>query len=462
MAYEFIDKEQPAHPVNQVPSYDFQDKPQGLWQDIADKVWSLPTSVKVWAWAAAALPTAYWAWSALKNIGKMIYSLPISKSTNEAEALQNYRAWISDIKPRSTVTSMLENSSVVSPWKVIARDPLRAIKWLSPFNMAGTEAKIWVDAANKAQNIFTKVINPAFQKADKMGIKIWVDDIFDKAIQAAENNKRYDPVTKAWAKAAIEDMRSEYKAAAWDTMSLQNLHNTKSNIQWFTSKKVLNNEISPSDLQNARGIVWNTMKDTLHNTMKEKFGIDSATKYRDYANLQSAADKWILDMTAQKLDQWAGSLVSSLVKKWTTPVATNIGKVTFDLWRWLQFLPKTIVKAAKATPEFLKSVVKNSPNIIKWFIRDLPVWVAAWEAADSIANSQWELHDNVINDLQTGINLLSSWKNIPFNNISWTLIKWKNKEEWVRILQQELEKMKATKRPEKIKNGIDLLWELFK
>lgn len=37
--------------------------------------------------------------------------------------------------------------------------------------------------------------------------------------------------------------------------------------------------------------------------MKEKFGIDSATKYRDYANLQSAADKGILDMTAQKLDQ---------------------------------------------------------------------------------------------------------------------------------------------------------------
>jgi len=323
----------------------------------------------IWMWLRAWL----WAWALwgayalgkwLETIWKATYWVTLSPTMKEARNIQSYNAWTSSYKPVTAIDSALE-APMFQKWG----RTLSSKMW-----MMWTRAWIGTQAEARAWNIFKKTINPLFKKAEKEWVKINYSKLLEKIKKNVVWNKKYSETDK---KQILDDIKKIYKNFQWET-SLKNLDLEK---QWLANKlpkKYFSSIKTPQSLQNARWEVAKVFRETLHDTMKSKFWVNTASKYRDYANLKWLSWIWPKSLSQSWRKGGAWSFVSRLWEELATPVTTTVWKTTYKIWKWMQKPLKSIIKA-------WEYIWKNAPKYIwkwiKWFIKWWKILWALWDWA---------------------------------------------------------------------------------
>lgn len=319
-------------------------KPMTLWQKAAIWVWSAAW----WLWLMK------WAWALSEYIGKWLYWLTLAPTQAEAEAIQAYKAWTSSFKPRITTQTMLDQPLLqkwVWEWWVWTKTRLWQI---------GTREMVGRQSEAAAWNIYTKTINPIMEQADKQWIKLSYKDLISKAKETIKNSNKYSESQK---KTILENINKITKDYKWTT-TLKNLDLEKQAVASKVPARLQTAAKIPNELKAAQSEVAKSFRQWVHNTIKNKFGVDSAKLYGDYANLKWVSKIWSKAMTQAGRKWGAWWFLSWVWEEVATPVTTTVGKIWYKLWKAAQKLPDAVWKAAKNMPKAFKTMLKTNPALI--------------------------------------------------------------------------------------------------
>ena len=302
-------------------------------EDEAKDIWDI--SKDIWMWAGV---IAGWLWAlelwgiASEYAGKQIYWLTLPPLTEEAKAIQSYKAWTSSIKPRTTVESALDTS-------LISKEP-----------NIWTRTMLWTQAERAAWKLFKEKINPAFQTLDQKGIMYNIDNI----IQTAKDNVNSSKMWVVRKKELIEwldALADDYVQAGVKDFSPSNLQIEKSTLDEFTPDKVFKWKQVASAYNQAKNKVANVMRDLIHKDLTKELWEDSVKIYKDYANLKNLSNVWVKSLTEWGRKGWAWTMVSRLIDELATPITTTAGKVLYKWGKLLKWIPEWIINLAKKSPK---------------------------------------------------------------------------------------------------------------
>jgi hypothetical protein len=393
------------------------------------KVWLWVWTVAWWLWAS------YVWWWLLKSAGKKIYWLTLPPWQQEAEAIQSYKSWISNVKPKTTVQTAIEQPLIQKWGKTIS----------SKLWQFGTRSMIWTQSEAQANNLFKNKINPLMSEADKIWISFDYKDLIWEAKKNIESSNKYSVTQKQQIISDIEEIWQNYK---WKT-SLKNLDLEK---QWLASKipqKYQTMAKLPNETKVAQKELASVFRNKVHSTIKSVFWVDSAKIYQDYANLKWLSKIWPKALTEAGRKWWAWNFVSWVADELGTPITTTIGKLSYKAWELSQKLPKTIVKLLKASPKILSKISSTM----------------AWAEMVDI-NQLWQnAHDSTKELLKSSIKDIWEWNSPKWISNPMKLVykdmkkKWKTDDEIKTYFESELKDMEANPYKNKKTALIDYLWK---
>lgn len=357
-----------------------------VWQSIGRAAWRIAGGL---AWATVLGNVMQW-------LGKMIYGVNIRPSKREAELVQRsetiatkrggvieeFAEW-----PRTKVQTALE-----APANIKIRIPFTRKKVNTgipnPFSLVGTQKAIWDQAKTIANELWQDNIQPIMDNAKET---FRVDELIERAKE--EINKL--PATRRkeilkWLDRVIDDL--------WDIgeLTLAQMQWEKVSIDNLSPKKVLRGEEIANAYRTAKNFLANVYRETIHNTLRENYGVDSAKIYRDYANLQELSELWIRARTEWGLvfsPWWTKTLITQIFDALGTPITSTVGKWTYQLGKLLD-IPAHLKTVWRATAWFLKN-----PQNIKWLIRGIKNITPAWFLEPDVSASLNQARIDNIEDL---------------------------------------------------------------
>lgn len=392
------------------------------------KVWFWVWAVAWWLWAS------YVWWWLLKSAGKKIYWLTLPPWQQEAEAIQSYKSWISNVKPKTTVQTAIETPLLQKWWRTLS----------SKLWQFGTRGMIGTQAEAKAKSLFTKTINPIMKEADKIWISFNYKDLIEEAKKNIENSNIYSSTQKTQ---IIEDITEIWKNYEWNT-TLQNLDLEK---QWLASKipqKYQTMAKLPNETKVAQKELASVFRNKVHSTIKSIFWVDSAKIYQDYANLKWLSKIWPKALTEAGRKWGAWNLLSWVADELGTPITTTIGKLSYKAWELSQKLPKIMLKLLKASPKILSKVS----------------WSMAWAEMVDINQIWQEMYNSQVKFLKKSVDKLNKWEDVTWMNFYKVVYqdmkkRWKTNDEIKKYFESELKDMEANPYKNKKTALIDYLWK---
>ena len=232
-----------------------------------------------------------------------------------------------------------EASQIIKATAKKTTQPITRADTAFKYGIIWRENDIWVQWVREANKIFTKNIEPAFAKAEKQWIKFDYATLVKKAKDNISKSNLYSATQK---KEILENIREIGKSYKWTT-GLKNLDLEKQAIVSKIPKKYIWVLKVPKELTAAQNELSSVFRNTVHDTLKKKFGINSAQMYKDYGNLvelEKIGIKWI---TEWGLRWGTGTALSTIYDALVTPIKTIGGKTLYKVWEWLQFTwPKGI------------------------------------------------------------------------------------------------------------------------
>ena len=427
MAWQFISKEQ-------------QKKTTIQWGQFIPK-WTVNMPIKevkpnlsplapvaAWAWALA---WSYVAGKALEWVGKAIYWVTLPPPIDEAKAIQSYRAGVTNVKPRLTTDVLLDTPIIQkTPLKQVMRSPTSALWWIGTRSMIGTQAE---SAANK---IFTKKINPIFDKLDKFWLKIDTNKLVNWAKERVLASKKYSPSQIKEIIANIDEIALEYEPS----LSVKQIDLEKQALVGKIPQKYQNMPKLPNELKVAQKELAKEFRDAVHWTIKNMYWTDSAKLYQDYWSLKWVSEIWPKALTQAGRKWGAWTLMSWLADELATPITTTTWKLTYKAWKALQYLPKKVVETIKSMPNTLKWMPLK--EMAKLAIREMPTWIIA-EQFWRVVSDTWMSNNRIKNDLEQAIKALKEWKKIPTTSfLSKRETKWLDTDSSIILLEKALSKYK--------------------
>lgn len=418
MAWQFISKEQQKKTPIQWGQFIPKWTVNVPIREVTPNLWPI-TPIAVGAWALA---WSYVAGKALEWIGKKLYSVNLPPTIDEAKALQSYKAWVTNVKPRLATDVLLDTPIIQkTPISQVMRAPTSPLWWI------GTRSMIWTQAESTANKIFTKKINPIYKQLDKYWIKIDVPQLVDKVKVKMMNTKKY-------AKSQIDDILSnidELTQGIQTSLSVKDLDLEKQALANKIPQKYQTMPKLPSEAKVAQKELANEFRKAVHATIKKMSWTDSAKLYQDYWALKWISEIWpkALTQAGRKWGSW--TFMSWIADELATPVTTTAWKLTYKVWKWLQYLPKQIVEAIKKTPNRIMSL----KDIAKVAIKEMPVWILAESFGDNISDvasgkKQKEEYTKALNKLRNNEKL---WIMEAFTK---SMIKWLSKEDAILLLEK--------------------------
>lgn len=342
----------------------------------------------------------------LKKVGKSVYWLTIPSNIQEAGQKQAYQAGLTNTKPRTVVDTAIE-SPLLQKWGNTMSSKL----W-----QMGKKWGIGVQSQARASQIFQETITPIFQQSVKDNLSFDYGALFEQAKSKVLDTAKRSVEQKSSIISDIERIAKKYK---WTT-TLENLDLAKRDIVNQLPQKYF--KWNPtSDLKEAQWVISNVFRDTVHTTIKDKYWVNSAKLYQDYANFKQLWEIGKKAMTDWGKNAWFGSFVSTVVQEAVTPVSTTAWKLTYKLW---DFLTKPTDYLIKKWKELIKS------GTIKNIIKETPANILA----PDFSNVEWDFHSNMVDDAKQAIILLNEWKKIPASNFAYTLWNKLTKEEKIQKL----------------------------
>lgn len=416
-----LEKENTARGQEPKKYVDQNNKPIVPKKNIMDTV----KDIWIWIWSTVAwLWASYWVWSALKSIWKTLYGATLPPTQQEAQAIQSYKAWISNIKPVTAIDTAL-NAPMFQQWPFM-RDP-SSILW-----QFGTRSQIWLQSEVAASKIFKETINPLMQKADDIWISISYQDLINKAKEWIASSKKYS-VTQI--KQILSDIDEIAKNYQWST-TLKNLDLEKQAIVSKIPEKYLTMAKIPQEAKAAQDALSSAFREWVHSTIKDNFGVDSAKLYREYANFKGLSKIWPKALTQAGRKWWFGWAMSWIAEELATPITTTTWKLAYKWWQLAQYLPKKTLEIIKKTPEILRT--SKALPIIKGIITDIPAWIIwdkVWAYIKETATDEYKKEDFI-----KAIENIKAWKKpwIIDSPISRDLVKWLDKESSIILLEKVL------------------------
>lgn len=400
--------------------------------NILENIWK----VWIWVWAVAWwLWASYLWWWLLKSVGKMIYWLTLPPWQQEAEAIQSYKSWISNTKPKTTVQTAIEQPLIQKWGKTIS----------SKLWQFGTRSMIWIQSEAQANNLFKNKINPLMSEADKIWISFDYKDLIWEAKKNIESSNKYSVTQKQQIISDIDEIWQNYQ---WKT-SLKNLDLEK---QWLASKipqKYQTMAKLPNETKIAQKELASVFRNKVHSTIKSMFWVDSAKIYQDYANLKWLSKIWPKALTEAWRKWGAWNFISRVADELGTPITTIIGKLSYKAWELSQKLPIKILNLLKKSPKILYKISGS----MAW-----AEMVDINQLGQSAYNSTKEL-------LKSSIESIWKWDKPIWIWNPMTLIykdmkkKWKTDAEIKTYFESELKNMEKNPYKNKKTALIDYLWK---
>lgn len=362
-------------------------------------VWAVATAV----WTA--IPIASWIGSAMKYVWKKIYQTTLNPTQQEAEAVQSYRAWTSNIKPKLASETAIDLPFFV-PWQ------WRSIS--SKFWGIGTRSMVWEQAEAAASNLWQTKVQPILNKS-KTTINVqwairelWAD---------IEKLAKLDPDKLEEYKQAFDELVTAYWDNKYANMSLKDVQNLKSGIQQRTPAKFFKWAEITDAYRELRGKLSSKLVAKLHSALKKDYGADSANLYRDYANLEWLSEIWPKALTEWGRKGWFGGFIDWISSTLATPATTVTGKSLYKAGGVLK-IPQKLVNA------WFKKMLQWWGKITKLLVK----WGKLWTLFEDGSLIPW-----------TASNLVAPLNPITYNEKDFIKIKWM----WG--LQVQKEKMKFNK-----------------
>lgn len=262
---------------------------------------------KVGAWAIA-WGVVWWLAPVLSTAWKALYKTAIKPNVDEASQI---------IKATASKT----------------KQPITRADTAFEYGILWREKDIGVQWVRESQKIFKKTIEPAFQKAEKAWVKFDYKTLVKKAKDNISKSSVYSTSQKKEILANIDELGKWFKGTTW----LKNLDLEKQAIVGKIPKKYIGVLKTPRELTVAQNELSSVFRNTVHDTLKNKFWVNSSKLYRDYANLKELEKIGIKWITEWGLRWGTGTALSTIYDALATPIKTIWGKTLYKVWEWLQF-----------------------------------------------------------------------------------------------------------------------------
>lgn len=272
---------------------------------------------KLWAWAIA-WGVVWWLAPVLSTAWKALYKTAIKPNTEEASQI---------IKATASKT----------------KQPITRADTAFEYGILWREKDIGVQGVRESQKIFKKTIEPAFQKAEKAWVKFDYRTLVKKAKDNISKSSVYSTSQKKEILANIDELWKWLKGTTW----LKNLDLEKQAIVGKIPKKYIGVLKTPRELTVAQNELSSVFRNTVHDTLKSKFGVNSSKLYRDYANLKELEKIGIKWITEWGLRWWTGTALSTIYDALATPIKTIWGKTLYKVGEWLQFTWPAWIRSIK-------------------------------------------------------------------------------------------------------------------
>lgn len=246
------------------------------------------------------------------------------------------------IKPNADEASQIIQSTARKTTQPVTRADTAFEYWV-----IGREKDIWVQWVRESRRIFKETIEPAFNKSEKEWVKISYSSLIEKAKNNIKNSKLYSETQKKEILSNIAEIWKSYKGST----TLKNLDLEKQAIVSKIPKKYIWALKTPKELAAAQNELSSVFRNTVHDTLKNIFGVNSSKLYKDYANLaelEKIGIKWI---TEWGLRWGTGTALSTIYDALATPIKTIGWKTLYKVWEWLQF---TWPKGIRTIKDFAK------------------------------------------------------------------------------------------------------------
>lgn len=226
-----------------------------------------------------------------------------------------------------------EASQIIKATASKTKQPITRADTAFEYGILWREKDIGVQWVRESQKIFKKTIEPAFQKAEKAWVKFDYKTLVKKAKDNISKSNVYSTSQKKEILANIDELGKWLKGTTW----LKNLDLEKQAIVWKIPKKYIWVLKTPRELTVAQNELSSVFRNTVHDTLKSKFGVNSSKLYRDYANLKELEKIGIKWITEWWLRWGTGTALSTIYDALATPIKTVWGKTLYKVWEWLQF-----------------------------------------------------------------------------------------------------------------------------
>lgn len=400
----------------------------------SDAEW-MSTLWKIWVGALWAVGTLIWwkVWGEIaKSVGKKIYWLTLPPTAQEAWKIQSYKSGRTNIKPKTTIDTALEQP-LFTKWNK------RLTSISDKFWLFGTRSQIWVQAEAIANNMFQEKISPIFQQSLDEWLTINYDDLFNQAKESVQNNKKRSVEQKTAILEDITEIQQEYK---WTT-TLENLDKAKRDIANKLPAKYFKGAPMTNTVKDAQWTISSVFRNTVHDTIKSRYWVDSAKIYAQYADLKLLWAMWQKAMTQAWLQWGAWTFLSTTAQELATPVTTTVWKVTYKIGDLFSKPTDYLIKKGR---ELIKS------GKVKDVLKIKP-WTMAGASSPDINELRDDFHNAMVADAQEAIRLLNEWKDIPITNNAYLLWDKLSKEEKI----AKLNKVVNSKAPKKIVTPFEYL-----
>lgn len=323
----------------------------------ADKVEVQDKSALATAWAVAwaigtAIPILSWIWNLAEYAGKKIYQTTLNPTQQEAEAIQSYRAWTSNIKPRLATETALD---------LPIFNPSQGRSVTSKFWGFWTRSMIGEQTEASAKNLRQTKVQPLLNKAKttvnvQWAIKELKSDLEKMAKQDPDKLKEYQQ--------AFDELLAAYSDPKYANMSLKDLQELKSWLQQRTPAKFfkwwwveLTDAYRELRWQLSSKLAWK-----LHSALSKDYWAESAKLYKDYANLQWLSDIWPKALTEWGRKWWFGGFIDFVTNTLATPITSTTWKALYK-WGNLLKMPQKLVNLG------LRAAINSWGKVVKTLVK---------------------------------------------------------------------------------------------
>lgn len=286
--------------------------------------------IKQEAKIATVIPWYTWTW--MKKVWEFLYKTAIKPNAQEAEKILKFKAWLWEA-PNTVAETAFKS-------------------WV-----AWTETRIWVQWLKKADEIFKKTVEPAFNKSTT---EHSLSDMFNSAEKRIDSMNTWE-LRKSELKEWLQALKEDYSLISKDKFTTKELNQEKSSLDEFTPDKVFKGKQVASSYNQAKNILANVFRDTVHKDLWSQW-IKSQEAFRDYANLKELSKIWVKWLTDSWFKGGFWGFWTTMYEQATTPIKTIGWQILYKVWDKLEFIwPKGINK--------LWDFIKDKISVAKdWFL----------------------------------------------------------------------------------------------